>query len=58
MMKYQINYTINGTTSEIDTVYTVDENYTADQYIKDCEANADQEWIDMIQDGEITVVRF
>lgn len=56
-MKYTIEYTdpTTGATSPIDTV-EAPEGYTAEQYIKDCEANADPEWIDMIHEGKITVV--
>lgn len=58
-MKYTIEYTdpTTGATSPIDTI-EAPKGYTAEQYIRDCEENADQEWIDMIHAGEITVVWF
>jgi len=55
-MKYQVNFfdPRNGAESPIDTI-TAPEGYTADQYVKDCEDNADQEWIDMLHAGEVSL---
>lgn len=44
-----------GASSPIDIVET-DGEYTARQYIVECEANADPEWIEMIRSGEVSVV--
>ena len=54
-MKYQINYTdTNGTTSAIDTV-SASFGYTAADYIKSCEQNADEDWFEMLKKGTIEV---
>ena len=55
-MKYQINYfdQKTGATSAIDTV-TAKEGYTAEDYIRDCRENADQEWIDMLDNGTVSI---
>ena len=39
-----------GNTSPIDTI-TAPEGYTAEQYIKDCESNADPEWVEMLNNA-------
>lgn len=55
-MKYQINFTDrNGVTSAIDTVEGP--AFTAEEYIEGCRENADQEWIDMLESGTVTVER-
>ena len=56
-MKYTVEYTdpTTGAKSPIDTI-TAPENYTADDYIRDCRENADPEWIAMIDAGEIDLV--
>ena len=55
-MKYQVNITDyeNGATSAIDTI-EAPEGYTAENYIKDCEANAEDEWIEMLKSGTVTI---
>lgn len=57
MKKYEVNFTDCETraTSPIDTVIKPD-GYTADQYIKDCKENADDEWNRMLENGEVTLV--
>lgn len=56
MKSYQINYTgPNGATSAIDTVVAQD-GYTAEQYIADCENNADEEWVEMLHNGDVEVI--
>lgn len=56
MAKYQVEYTDeNGATTPIDTI-TTNVNYTADDYIKDCEKNADPEYIEMLHNGKIELV--
>jgi hypothetical protein len=57
MKKYEVNFTDyeTGATSPIDTVIKPD-GYTADQYIKDCKENADDEWNRMLENGEVTLV--
>ena len=56
MKKYQVNYTDNttGATSAIDTI-TADNNYTAENYINDCMANADNDYCEMLKNGTITL---
>lgn len=56
MKKYQVNFTDydTGAESAIDTIVKP-EGYTADQYIKDCKANADDEWNNMLANGEVTL---
>lgn len=56
MKKYEINFTDNntGATSAIDTITAAD-NYTADDYIKDCNNNADADYIEMLKNGTITL---
>lgn len=57
MTKYVVefyDYT-NGATSPIDTI-VASEGYTAEDYIRDCESNADQEWVDMLKNGDVTLV--
>lgn len=56
-MKYEVNFTDynTGATSAIDTVIGP-ENYTADQYIRDCKENAEDEWNDMLEMGEVTLI--
>lgn len=54
-MKYQINYKDeNGATTAIDTV-VAGAGYTADDYIRGCEENADEEWCEMLRRGTVTV---
>ena len=57
MKKYEVNFTDNntGATSAIDTITAAD-NYTAADYIKDCNNNADSEWCEMLANGKITLV--
>ena len=43
-----------GATSPIDNI-TTDAGYTADQYVKECEENADPEWIELLHSGEVTM---
>lgn len=56
MKKYEVNFTDNntGATSAIDTITAAD-NYTADDYIKDCNNNADADYIEMLKNGIITL---
>ena len=56
-MKYEIDYIdpITGATSPIDNV-EAPKGYTADDYIRGCRENADQEWVDMIESGTVIVV--
>lgn len=56
MKKYQVDFYDydNGATSAIDTVEGPDD-YTAEQYVKDCEENADEEWVEMLHNGEVTL---
>lgn len=54
---YEIDLTDHetGATSPIDTQY-VDGDYTAEQYIADCENNADPDWCEMLRSGSVEVV--
>ena len=55
-MTYQINYTDpeTGATSAIDTI-TARAGYTAEDYISDCDKNADPEWCEMLHRGEVSL---
>lgn len=57
MKKYEVNFTDyeTGATSPIDTIVKPD-GYTPEQYIADCKTNADDEWNEMLKNGEITLV--
>ena len=55
-MKYQVNYTgSNGATSAIDTI-EAEPGYTAEQYVADCEKNADADYVEMLHDGEVELI--
>lgn len=55
MRKYQVNLTeTTGATSAIDIITAAD-GYTAEQYVKDCNANADDDWCNMVNSGIITL---
>lgn len=55
-MKYEVNFHDyeTGATSPIDNV-EAPEGYTAKQYIRDCKANADDDWNEMLKLGEVTL---
>ena len=55
-MKYQVNITYyeNGATSATDNI-EAPEGYTSEDYIRDCEANADQEWIELLESGQVSL---
>lgn len=56
MKRYEVTFTDeNGATSAIDTIFAQD-GYTADDYVKDCEENADLEWVDMLRTGTVTLI--
>ena len=56
-MKYQVEFIDyrTGAKSPIDTIEAPD-GYTAEQYIKDCEANAEPEYIDMLKAGQVELI--
>lgn len=56
MKKYQVSFYdfSNGATSEIDTIEAPD-GYTAEQYVADCRKNADDEWVKMLENGDVTL---
>ena len=56
-MKFEVDFTdpITKATSPIDNI-EAPESYTAEDYIKDCENATDQDYIDMIKSGKITLV--
>lgn len=57
MKRYQVelyDYT-NGATSPIDNI-EAPAGYTADDYVRDCIATADQDWIDMLLAGEVSLI--
>jgi hypothetical protein len=56
-MKYDVDFYefSSGMASPIDTI-EAPEGYTAEDYIRDCEENADAEWVEMIHRGIITIV--
>ena len=56
-MKYQVEFTDarTGATSPID-ICEGPEGYTAEQYIEDCRKNADYEWVEMLESGEVEIL--
>ena len=54
MKRFVVNLTVDGATSAIDTVVAID-TYTADDYIAECDENANGEWCAMVHSGEITL---
>lgn len=56
LKKYQVSFTDweNGATSEIDSI-TEEEGYMAEDYVKDCMSNADEEWCEMLNNGTVTL---
>lgn len=56
MKRFQVDFLDynNGATSPIDTV-TAPDDYTAEQYVKDCEANAEPDWVEMLHNGQVTL---
>ena len=57
-MKYEVNFydPNTGATSPIDTV-EAKEGYTAEDYIRDCDNNADAEWCEMLHSGTVTLIK-
>ena len=56
-MRYEVNFTdnITGATSAIDII-EANEEYTSEQYIKDCAENADSNWNNMLKNGTISLI--
>ena len=56
-VRYQVDYTDpdTGATSPIDTI-SARAGYTADDYIRDCDANADSDWCEMLHRGSVTLL--
>lgn len=55
-MKYEIDFTDrNGATSAIDTVHE-NPGFTAEEYVEACRKYADQEWVDMLESGTVSVL--
>lgn len=54
MVKYEVLFTdsTTGAKSSIDVIEAID-NYTADDYIKDCKDNADDDWNNMLSNGTV-----
>lgn len=57
MIRYTVEYTdpSTGATSPVDTI-TAPEGYTAADYIRDCKANADDAWNEMLEAGSIDLI--
>lgn len=55
-VRYQVEYTDpdTGATSPIDTI-NARAGYTADDYIRDCDENADSNWCEMLHRGTVTL---
>lgn len=53
-MKYTVEFTDNktGATSPVDTIDAL-EGYTAADYLRDCRANADSAWCEMLEGGSV-----
>lgn len=58
-MKYVVEYTDerNGATSPIDNI-DAPIGYTAEQYIEDCQKNADPEWNELFEHGDVKLVGY
>lgn len=56
MKRYTVEFTDEktGATSAIDTFEERD-GYTAADYIEDCKKNADAEWVEMLEGGEVEI---
>lgn len=56
-MKYQVEFYdySNGAKSPIDKI-EAPEGYTAEQYIKDCEENADPDYVEMLRGGKVELL--
>lgn len=53
--KYEVDYRgEDGKISPIDTI-TADSDYTAEDYISDCEGNADPDYVEMLKNGDVTL---
>jgi hypothetical protein len=57
-MRYQVDFYdySNGATSPIDTI-EAPEGYTAEDYIRDCQENADDAWNEMLASGKVELVK-
>lgn len=57
-MRYQVDFYdySNGATSPIDTI-EAPEGYTAEDYIRDCQENADDAWNEMLAGGKVELVK-
>ena len=57
MRTYEVNLydPMTGATSAIDTI-KAPEGYTAEDYIRDCKANADDAWNEMLENGEVSLM--
>lgn len=53
-VKYEVNLSVNGATSPIDTI-EAPAGYTAADYIRDCNENADHDWCEMLSSGIVTL---
>lgn len=53
-MRYEVNFTdaTTGATSPIDVITAI-EGYTAEDYIRDCNDNADDDWNEMLANGTV-----
>lgn len=57
MKKFEVDFYDyrNGATSPIDIIIA-DDNYTSDDYVRDCEQNADNDWREMLNCGIVILV--
>lgn len=54
--KYEVDITnADGVTSPVDTIIAPT-GYTAEDYISDCERNADDDWCEMLKTGDVELV--
>lgn len=56
-MKFEVNFTDyeSGATSPVDVI-EAQEGYTAQTYIQNCKDNGDPEWIEMLSNGEVSII--
>lgn len=53
-IRYEVNLYKDGAMSPIDVI-DAPAGYTAEQYIADCEDNADSDYVEMLKSGFVTL---
>lgn len=57
MYRHEVDFIdgVTGACSQIDIIYT-DREYTAADYVLDCENNADSDFVEMLHSGSVVLV--